>query len=220
MLLRHIGRDQAEHLWSRNDFLASFLDGLSDAICAHIDDLKAIGVTGYFHATNAATPFGKPRGMNDDIYALYVRPYDLKILRAAQGMIRVLHAHGSGIELSRLQSYPFEVVHISDRDRDNPSLGELLEWTNACVMGGIDESSFSSDSRAKIAAQMDDAMKQTGGRRFILAPGCVIPSSSSGASLQFMRYYFEQRMSSSERVTGPRVLKALKNCSSAVQHFR
>jgi uroporphyrinogen decarboxylase len=188
MLLRHIGRDQADHLWTHRAWTLRFLHSLTDAICAHLENLKALGITGYFHSTNAATPAHQSRGVNDEVYAHFVRPFDLRILHAAQGLVRILHAHGSGIDLARLSGYPFEILHVADRDPANPDLRELQRWTGACVMGGIDETRFTGASRAVLKAQMDDARQQTGGRRFMLAPGCVLPSSSSKASLRFLRH--------------------------------
>lgn len=189
MILRHIGRDQANYLWDHRQWTLCFLNALTDVICAHINNLKSLGVTGYFHSTNAGIPLGEIRGVSDEVYQQFIRPFDLRILHAAQGMVRILHAHGNGINLSRLTGYPFEVLHVADRNQNNPSLNELQQWTSACVMGGIDESNFSASSRAAIAEQIDDAIRQTGARRFILAPGCILPSSSSKASLNFLRNY-------------------------------
>ena len=189
MILRHIGRDQGKYLWEHRQWTLFFLDSLTDAICAHIRNLKSLGITGYFHSTNAATPVGQSRGLSDEVYQQFVRPFDLRIMHAAQGMVRILHAHGSGIDLSRLSGYPFEVLHIADRHPSNPNLIELQRWTSACVMGGIDETSFTGTSRAILADQIDDAYKQTEERRLILAPGCILPSSSCRTSLNFLRQY-------------------------------
>lgn len=191
MLLRHIGHDQSVYLLQHPHWTLDFLLALEDSICNHIADLKSLGITGYFHSTHAAVPIDQVGGMSDEVYERFVRPFDLKILQAAKGMIRILHAHGSGIDLDRLADYPFEVIHLADRERSNPDLSDLQHWTGACVMGGIDAGGFSKASRAGLAWQMDDAMAQTGGRRFMLAPGCVVSSSSSASSLHFLRRYSE-----------------------------
>lgn len=189
MLLRHIGRDQAANLWRHTDIVLAFLDRLSDAIIAHIATLKELGVTGYFYSTDAASPASTSRGMEEEISERFVRPYNLRILEAAHGLVRILHAHGTSIELQRLSSYPFEVIHLSDRDKTNPTLSRAREWSGRCVMGGIDEARFSSVSNQVLAEQIDDAITQTEGRSFILAPGCVVPPSSSSRSLSFIRKY-------------------------------
>ncbi len=194
MLLRHIGHDQAAYLLKHTQWTLDFLAVLADAICNHISDLKSLGITGYFHSTHAAVPSNQVGGMNDEVYELFVRPFDLKILQSAQGIIRILHAHGSGIDLGRLAGYPFEVIHLADREPSNPDLAELQHWTGACVMGGIDDGGFSKASRSGIARQVDEAMAQTGGRRFMLAPGCVVSSSSSASSLHFLRRYSEKKV--------------------------
>jgi uroporphyrinogen decarboxylase len=187
LLLRHIGRDQAPHLWAHPKATQNLLTQITEGICEHLQRLKALGVTGYFHATHAAIPEGQPRGLSQEVYEHFVRPFDLAILQAAQGMVRVLHAHGTGIELARLEGYPFEVIHLSDRSMGNPSLSDLRRWTDRCVMGGIDETGFTSASLANLAAQMTDAVEQAGSQGLMLAPGCAVSASSARRSLQFLR---------------------------------
>lgn len=192
MLLRHIGRDQADNLWRHADLALAFLEELSDAIVTHVAALKSVGVEGYFHSTNAGAPVSASRGMADEVAERFVRPFNLKILDAAQGLVRILHAHGSGIELRRLCNYQFEILHLSDRDKTNPGLSQARRWSGRCVMGGIDEAGFSSVSIQELARQVDDAVAQTQGRGFILSPGCVVPPSSSARSLHFIRQYLAQ----------------------------
>ena len=102
-------------------------------------------------------------------------------------MARVLHVHGTGLDLSRLEGYPFEAISLSDRAPSNPSLSQLRRWTSKCLMGGIDEGTFPDLSLGALAAQMEDAVAQAGRHSFILAPGCAVPSYSPRRSLRFLR---------------------------------
>lgn len=186
-LLRHIGHDQAPHLLAHPQATTALLDALCHATCQHLQQLKVLGVTGYFYATLAALPADQPQGLSQMVYDTFVRPYDLAILQSAEGLVRVLHAHGEGLALDRLQGYPFEVIHLADRAPSNPSLADLRRWTSRCLMGGLDESRFSGASLHALAAQMEDAACQTNSQRWILAPGCVLPPSCAQRSLQFVR---------------------------------
>lgn len=190
-LLRHIGHDQASHLLTHPQATTALLDAICHATCQHLQKLKALGVTGYFYATLAALPADQPRGVSQAAYEAFVRPYDLAILRSAEGLVRVLHAHGQGVVLNRLHGYPFEVMHLSDRAPGNPSLAALRRWTPHCIMGGLDESSFSGASLQALAAQMDDAARQMGKQGWIVAPGCVLLPSCAQRSLQFVRSHAE-----------------------------
>src|SRR5690606_4977713 len=126
-----------------------------------------------------------------EIYETFLRPFDLEVLAAAEGMVRVLHVHGNGVDLARIEGYPFEVLSLADRAPDNPSLAELRKRTDRCLMGGIDESALPDMSLDALACQIDDAIRQAGRQGFILAPGCTFPSFSPQRTLAFLREYSE-----------------------------
>lgn len=89
--------------------------------------------------------------------------------------------------MARVKDNPCEVINLSDRLPGNPTLRELRQWTDKCLMGGLDESKFADLSLAAIEAQVDEAIAQAGCEKFILAPGCTIPSFSPNRSLAFLR---------------------------------
>lgn len=186
-ILRNIGRDQEAQLWKFREPTLRALERACESICGYVRAIKRLGVEGYFYSTNSAIPAGFPRGASQEVYETFLRPFDLRILKEAEGMVRVLHVHGTGLEMDRVKDYPCEVINLSDRLAGNPSLRELRQWTDKCLMGGLDESKFADMSLTAIAAQVDDAIAQAGRERFILAPGCTIPSFSPQRSLTFLR---------------------------------
>lgn len=186
-LLRHMGHDQAEHLWRYPDETQAVLKTLTDALCTHLQHIRALGVSGYFHATWAAVPDDQARGLCQAVFEAFVQPYDKQIMAAAKGLVRVLHAHGSDLQMERLKGYPFEVLHLADRTPGNPSLLELRRWTSKCLMGGVDERQFTALSVPALVRQIEDAVGQVGREGFILAPGCSVPPSSANRLLGTMR---------------------------------
>lgn len=188
-IVRNIGDDQQEHLWKHKKATLRALESVCESICNYVRELRKLGVDGYFYSTISAIPDGFPRGTRQEVYETFLRPFDLEVLRAAEGMVRVLHAHGAGLDLDRLKGYPFEVISLSDRAPGNPSLADLRKWTGRCLMGGLDESAFPEVSLGVLANQIDDAVTQAGRERFILAPGCTLPSFSPKRSLEFLRDY-------------------------------
>lgn len=189
LVLRHIGYNQVRGLGLglNAEALQAVLEAFTQQICRHIERLKALGVAGYVHATWGAMCAHQPRGVSQETFECCVKPFDLRILQAAQGMVRVLHAHGSGLQLERLADYPLEVLHIADRTPGNPTLAQLRAWTPQCLMGGVDERTFTSFSVGGLRAQMGDAVAQAGMQGLILAPGCAVPPSSSGRLLKALR---------------------------------
>ena len=57
----------------------------------------------------------------------------------------------------------------------NPSLSDIVPKTDKALMGGVDHGhTIREGSPADVAAEAREALDDTGGRRFILAPECSI----------------------------------------------
>jgi uroporphyrinogen decarboxylase len=188
-LLRNVGFDQAEYLWRHPAETLRALEVIAENTCRYIAAVKAQGVEAFFLSINGAIREGFPRGSSQEIYETFQRPFELQILKAAAGMVRILHVHGVGLDLDRVLDYPCEVFSVSDRLAGNPSLSELRKRTGKCLMGGIDESKFQERNLSALAREVDDALAQAGRRNFILAPGCTLVSFSPKRSLSFLREY-------------------------------
>jgi uroporphyrinogen decarboxylase len=188
-ILRNIGFDQAAHMWKHKDDTLRALESVAGSICRYIAAVKAQGVEALFLSINGAIREGFPRGSSQEVYEVFQRPFELQLLKAAEGMVRILHVHGAGLDLGRVLDYPCEVISISDRLPGNPSLAELRKLTPKCLMGGIDETKFQERNLPALAREVDDAIAQAGRNKFILACGCTIPSFSPKRSLMFLREY-------------------------------
>ncbi|MFA5520676.1 MAG: uroporphyrinogen decarboxylase family protein [Castellaniella sp.] len=188
-IVRNIGRNQQDALWKYKKETLQALEVVCETICNYVQELKKLGVEGYFYSMNSCIPDGFPRGVSDEVYETFLRPFDLRVLRASEGLVRVLHVHGTGLRRDRLKDYPFEVINLSDRAEHNPSLRELRSWTDKCIMGGLDETTFADISLATMAAEIDQAVSDAGEGGFILAPGCTLQSYTPRRSLDFLRSY-------------------------------
>ncbi len=188
-VLRNVGFDQAEHMWKHKAETLRALAIVAENTCRYIKAVQAQGVEAFFLSINGAIRDGFPRGSNRQIYEAFQRPFELQLLNAAEGMVRILHVHGAGLDIARVLDYPCEVISISDRLPGNPTLAELRRITPKCLMGGIDETRFQERNLSAIAAEVDDALAQAGRRKFILAPGCTLASFSPKRSLAFLRDY-------------------------------
>jgi uroporphyrinogen decarboxylase len=176
-------------MWQHKDDTLRALESVADSICRYIAAVKAQGVEAFFLSINGAIREGFPRGSSQEVYEVFQRPFELQLLKAAEGMVRILHVHGVGLDLGRVLDYPCEVISISDRLSGNPSLAELRKLTPKCLMGGIDETKFQERNLPALAREVDDAIAQAGRNKFILACGCTIPSFSPKRSLSFLREY-------------------------------
>jgi uroporphyrinogen decarboxylase len=109
-------------------------------------------------------------------YEMFARPYDLQVLEAVQGAeANILHVCRPNNMLERLLDYPVAAVNWAVHAEGNLSLAEVLARTDKAVMGGIDERrTLIEGSPADVRSQAEEALRQTGGNRFLLAPGCSI----------------------------------------------
>ncbi len=188
-VLRNVGFDQAEFLWRHPDETLRALNTVAENTCRYIAASKAQGVEAFFLSINGAIREGFPRGSSQQVYETFQRPFELQLLKAAEGMVRILHVHGIGLDLGRVLDYPCEVISVSDRLPGNPTLAELRKITAKCLMGGIDESKFQEHNLPAIAREVDDALIQAGRCKLILAPGCTLVSFTPKRSLTFLRDY-------------------------------
>jgi uroporphyrinogen decarboxylase len=160
-----------DHLRERpenvHDALQAITSVTRDIVSASLDR----GAGGVFFATQCA----RHDLLSDQEYQEFGAAYDLAVLDAAgQSRFTLLHIHGFEIMFDALSRYPVHALNWHDR-RAAPSLTEGRVASGRCVVGGIDDQAIVAGSAAEAAAQADDALAATGGRRMMLAPGCVIP---------------------------------------------
>ncbi len=112
-------------------------------------------------------------------YARFMRPFDLQLLDAVRGKgeCHVLHAHGEKLYLDQLLDYPVHVLSWADLN-GGPSIAEARRKTSLTLMAGLDHIRFPSVSATVVRDQVRSARAQAGNTRFILAPGCSVPTYS------------------------------------------
>lgn len=188
-IVRNVGFSQAENFFSHTDAALEAIDAVTETTCNYVRAVKSMGIDGLFLSINGAIPHGRPRGVTPERHETFQKPFAIRVLEAAEGMVRVLHVHGDHLEMDRVWDYPCEVLSVSDRLSSNPSLAQLRGLTDKCLMGGIDETKIQERSLPDIEAEVDDALAQAGRQKLILAPGCTIPSFTSKRNLVHLRDY-------------------------------
>ncbi len=164
-----------------------FLAGL-DTITTNLERLVAamieVGTSGIFLTIAGAGE----QSMTGEEYEKFGRPFDIRVLRAAEDApFNVLHVHGSSVYLQQVLDYPVHCINWADRDATNPSLSQAREWTNLTLMGGIEHRAFKETCLTEVQEQVRDAIAQTGGRNFILAPGCSLKTNTYTGQLDNLR---------------------------------
>lgn len=162
------------------DALHAGLELIADVTARFAAECLSAGADGLFFATQMACA----GAVTEEEYEVFGRPYDLRVLEAAAGAeILLLHAHGLDPYFDLLASYPVHAVNWHDR-RTPPSLGQARSRYSGCLCGGLDEVTFADLEPVEVAAQVHDAVAQTGGLGHMVAPGCVIPVDTSAANVE------------------------------------
>ena len=132
------------------------------------------GAAGIFLSVPASA-----ESLTPEQYARFMRPFDLQLLNAVRGKgeCHVLHAHGEKLYLDQLLDYPAHVLSWADLN-GGPSMAEARRRSALTLMAGLDHLKFPDMSARLIREQVRSARAQAGNTRFILAPGCSVPTYS------------------------------------------
>jgi uroporphyrinogen decarboxylase len=144
------------------------------------------GADGLFYASQAATP----EVLSPENHQAFAEPYDRRVLEALGGRkgLILFHLHGNQPYLATLASrYPVHALSWHDR-RTSPSLGEASRQVRQALVGGLDERGLLvTGGPEEVRAQARDAIRQCGGRRLLLGPGCVLDLRVPDANLAAVR---------------------------------
>jgi uroporphyrinogen decarboxylase len=132
------------------------------------------GSAGIFFSVPASAEFITP-----EQYEKFMRPFDLEFLNAIKGKgeMHILHAHGEKLFFDRLLDYPVQALSWADLN-GGPSISAMREKTPLTLMAGVDHVKFPNISAKIVREQVKSAVDQAGNTKFILAPGCSLPTFS------------------------------------------
>src|SRR2546428_413997 len=134
---------------------------------------RVAGADGLFVATQTATR----EALAAEALARFELPYTRRLVEAVAGRatLTLLHIHGREIAFDELAALPVHAINWHDR-LTPPTLGAARRRFAGAAVGGLSEwETLRRGPVRAIADEVDDAVRQTGGRGVIVAPGCVLP---------------------------------------------
>lgn len=138
-----------------------------------------IRVDGLFYAVQHA----QASLLTIEEYRAFGLPHDREALDSAQALwCNLLHLHGHDIYFSLFDSLTFQIVNWHDRET-LPSLAEAQSLFSGAVCGGMRQDTLVYEHAEDVRKEAAEAMQQTGGSRFILGIGCVVPVIASHGNL-------------------------------------
>jgi uroporphyrinogen decarboxylase len=181
-LVRTTGVNVMQLVFAHPEAGHNALDAITETLIEYIRRLQALGVNGIFYSINGAVEPEKG-GLTDAQFAEFVAPYDERILKAAEGMIRVAHIHGFHLRFDRVVNLPVEVFSWSHLN-SAPALADARKMTSAAFMGGINETHIAHQAVSEVAHDIRKSVAEAGARKFIIGPGCTVPPDTPAKLLR------------------------------------
>lgn len=182
-----VGRDSGRvvrELRERPDAVVPVLRRIGDALIDFSARSVEVGAAGIFYAISG---YATPEVVPPDVYADLVRPSDEHVLGALPDAAwwNVLHLCGPRIDQDLAERLPAQTLSWSIHAQGNPGLAAARDRTGRAVLGGIDErSTLVEGPAADIRRQVDEAVRDTGGRGLLIGPGCSVPPEAPDAYLR------------------------------------
>ena len=184
-----VGKSQSRvvrELRTHPDVVGPALERIAEALVDFSRRSVDAGAAGTFYAISGYAGRGV---MKEDVYRDLVLPTDQFVLRALpqQAWFNVVHLCGSNVNFKLSRDLPSHAVSWSVHNQGNPSLAEGRGIAGRAVMGGLSQrATLVYGPPAKIKAEANRAVEETGGRGLLLAPGCSVPPRVRDANLQAM----------------------------------
>lgn len=175
-----------EHLRSHPDLVQPALEAVTRVFERTARAYREAGADGLYLAT---VDWGCRAFMDADSLARWSRPYDLRLLAAfGESPFHTLHVCKDQALLFEFADYPVSAFSWDASLPDNPSLAEALARLPGSVMGGIDhDGSLQDASPARVLDRYRRCLAETGGRRWLVAPGCSMSPRTPETNLLALR---------------------------------
>lgn len=183
------GGELLVHLRKYPQALQSGLNTIAESTIRFIEASQSIGIAGIFYAVQHA----QYSLLSLEEYRIFGRSYDERILEPAKAYwLKMLHLHGDEVMFDYCTDYPVDIINWHDRDTP-PDLAEGQNRFHGIVCGGLQrERTMELGTPEQVTAEARQAIRATGGRRFILGTGCVTPITAPRANLLAARMVVEE----------------------------
>jgi uroporphyrinogen decarboxylase len=191
---------QAKNLVSREllqmhlrKYPQAVLEGLhkiTESTIGFIEEIKKTGVAGIFLAVQHAQ-YGL---LSEQEYQNFGKNFDLQLLGHIDNLwLNILHLHGDNVMFDLLADYPISVMNWHDQETP-PTLKDGKLKFQGVVCGGLQrEKTIVFGSPEQVRLECERAIVQTGGDRFILGTGCVVPIIAPHGNIKSVRLSVESK---------------------------
>jgi uroporphyrinogen decarboxylase len=160
-----------EHLRHHPSAVMKGLKTIAETTRRFVEAAVATGIDGIFYAIQHA----QRQFLGFEEYKVFGLIFDRETIEPAENLwCNMLHLHGQEIHFQVANELPFRIVNWHDRE-SYPSLSEAQHLVRGVMCGGMRQDTLVYQDRAHVQNEAADALEQTGGKRFMLGTGCVVP---------------------------------------------
>lgn len=168
-----------EHLRHHPSAVMKGLKTITQTTRLFVEAVMNTGFDGIFYAVQHA----QGQFMSFEEYKIFGLIFDREIMEPAENLwCNMLHLHGQEIHFELASELPFQIVNWHDRE-SYPSLNEAQSLFKGVVCGGIRQDTIVYRDQTEIEEEAADALRQTGGKRFVVGTGCVVPVIASHGNI-------------------------------------
>jgi uroporphyrinogen decarboxylase len=162
------------------------LKNIASTLSRYATEAVDAGASGLFFAI---VKLGREDVLTKAEFEEFERPYDLLVLKAVQSApFNMLHSCGPAIYFDAIADYPVHAINWATVGQNNPTVGEASRLTKKALVGGIDEDGALQNGKPdQVTQEALAAIRSTGGKHFLLAPGCGIGMDAPEANLHALR---------------------------------
>ncbi|NLG74063.1 MAG: uroporphyrinogen decarboxylase [Chloroflexi bacterium] len=182
------GQNLLVHLRHYPDQLHAGLATITETTRRFIEALRDTGIAGIFYAVQHA----QYSLLSQSEYEAFGKVYDMQLLEPARDFwLNMLHLHGTDVMFDLFRDYSIDIINWHDRETF-PSLVEGKLRFPGVVCGGLRrEETMVLGTPEQVQNEAHQAIQATGGTRFILGTGCVVPITAPHGNLMAARQSVE-----------------------------
>lgn len=172
-----------EHLREYPDVVVPAFQRIGQALSEFAASSVEAGAAGIFYAISGFAGDGMTSaGEYEDLFI----EHDRRILESlpSGAWFNVLHLCGTHVHFGLAKDLPVGAVSWAIHDNGNPTLAQGRDRSGKAVMGGLARHATLLDGTPEAVKQEgSEALRETGGKGLLLAPGCSVPVAAPEGNL-------------------------------------
>lgn len=183
-LAGHSKERLAQAMEQESKELHGALEAITETFTGFTKACIDVGASGIFYAPTKLTSADM---VTETQYREFGAPYDLQLLATVKDRpgFNLLHLCGDNVYFDHFVSYPVDALSWDTTLPGNPSLREGRAKSGKMVVGGVSHTrTLETGSPEQVAQEVARGIEETGGRGYVIAPGCTFPTTTKRELLE------------------------------------